>query len=132
MFFPVPGMRMGLVVGGGCSLFKEPRPSATLPLQCKSFLSPTNSPQGIHPKANHILVGGSCPTTPIQLPDTTPWLSKEQQRYAVWCLAQEAAGELDDRYAISPMQAVKMACKDYKLYLFMVVHHCNLLSQSFT
>ncbi|KAI7971725.1 hypothetical protein EIK77_002726 [Talaromyces pinophilus] len=65
-------------------------------------------------------------------PSTTRWLNVEEKHYAEWRLAQDAAGEVDDRYAITPMQAVRMAFKDWKLYLFMIMHHLNLLSQSFT
>lgn len=65
-------------------------------------------------------------------PSTTRWLNTEEKHYAEWRLAQDAAGEIDDRYAITPMQAVRMAFKDWKLYLFMIMHHLNLLSQSFT
>lgn len=65
-------------------------------------------------------------------PNTTRWLSREQQDYAQWRLAQDAAGELDDRYAVTPLDAVKMALPDYRLNLFMLLNHLNLLSQSFT
>jgi hypothetical protein len=65
-------------------------------------------------------------------PSTTRWLSREHQHYAQWRLAQDAAGTLDDRYATTPLQAVKMAFADWKLYLFMIMHHLNLLAQSFT
>jgi hypothetical protein len=65
-------------------------------------------------------------------PNTTRWLSREEQVYAEWRLAQDVVGERDDRNAITPLQALKMAFTDYRLYLFMLMHHANLLSQSFT
>lgn len=65
-------------------------------------------------------------------PNTTRWLSRDEQDYAEWRLAQDAGGEMDDRYAVSPMEAVKMALSDYRLYLFMLLNHLVLLSQSFT
>lgn len=39
-------------------------------------------------------------------PSTTGWLNTEEKHYAEWRLAQDAAGEIDDRYPITPMQAV--------------------------
>ncbi|KAF2651163.1 MFS general substrate transporter [Lophiostoma macrostomum CBS 122681] len=65
-------------------------------------------------------------------PNTTRWLNREEQVYAEWRLAQDMVGERDDRNSVTPMQALKMAFSDYKLYLFMFMHHANLLSQSFT
>ncbi|KAL1875487.1 hypothetical protein VTK73DRAFT_10037 [Phialemonium thermophilum] len=65
-------------------------------------------------------------------PNTTRWLSKEDQVYAEWRLAEDVIGQRDDRNAVTPMQALKMAFSDYRLYLFMLMHHANLLSQSFT
>lgn len=65
-------------------------------------------------------------------PNTTRWLSRQQQDYAQWRLAQDAAGELDDRFSVKPLEAVKMAFSDYRLYFFMLLNHLNLLAQSFT
>ncbi|KAF2117820.1 major facilitator superfamily domain-containing protein [Lophiotrema nucula] len=65
-------------------------------------------------------------------PTTTRWLSTEEQHYASWRLAQDAAGNTDDRYAVSLTKALKMAFSDYKTYLFMLTNHSNLLAQSFT
>ncbi|KAH8651051.1 allantoate permease [Xylariales sp. PMI_506] len=65
-------------------------------------------------------------------PSTTRWLSREEQVYAEWRMAQDVVGERDDRHAISPMVALKMAFSDYRLYLFMLLHHTNLLAQSFS
>jgi len=65
-------------------------------------------------------------------PSTTRWLAPEERAYAEWRLAQDVAGEEDDRNAVSALQAVKLAFSDWKLYLFLLMHHSNLLSQSFT
>ncbi|KAF2807706.1 MFS general substrate transporter [Mytilinidion resinicola] len=46
--------------------------------------------------------------------------------------AQDVQGEQDDRDAITWKQALKLAYSDYRLYLFMIMHHYNLLAQSFT
>ena len=65
-------------------------------------------------------------------PNTTRWLSREEQDYAQWRLAEDTAGEIDDRHAISASQAIKMAFSDYRLYFFMLLNHLCLLAQSFT
>ena len=65
-------------------------------------------------------------------PSTTKWLDAEGRAYAEWRLAEDLAGERDDRNAVSVKQALKMAFSDYKVYLFMLLHHSNLLCQSFT
>ncbi|KUJ15999.1 MFS general substrate transporter [Mollisia scopiformis] len=65
-------------------------------------------------------------------PATTRWLKTEEKHYAQWRLAQDVAGEQDDRNAITWKQALKMAFSDWRLYLFMLMHHSNLLAQSFT
>lgn len=64
-----------------------------------------------------------------EYPDTTRWLSQDQQEYAQRQLSQDAVGETDGRHAVSPHQAVKMAFGDYRLYLFMLLNHLNLLAQ---
>lgn len=65
-------------------------------------------------------------------PNTTRWLSREEQAYAEWRLAQDVVGARDDREATGALGALRMAFADYRLYLFMLMHHANLLSQSFT
>lgn len=65
-------------------------------------------------------------------PSTTRWLSPQQKDYAQWRLAEDAAGEADDRYAVTPLEAIKMAFTDYRLYFFMLLNHLCLLAQSFT
>lgn len=65
-------------------------------------------------------------------PSTTKWLDEEERRYAEWRLAEDLVGSRDDRNAVTWVQALKMAFGDFKLYLFMLMHHANLLSQSFT
>lgn len=64
-------------------------------------------------------------------PATTKWLTKEEQDYAQWRLIEDT-GEADHTDTIGLWQAVKMGFSDYRLYLFILMQHCNLLSQSFT
>lgn len=65
-------------------------------------------------------------------PNTTRWLNSEEQSYAQWRIAQDVSGQQDDRNAVTPVQAVKMAFSDYRVYLFMFLNHSCLLAQSFT
>jgi len=71
-------------------------------------------------------IDGSCPITQAR----PVGLTLKKNNYAEWRLAQDAAGEIDDRYAITSMQAIRMEFKDWKLCLFMIMHHLNLLLQS--
>jgi len=68
------------------------------------------------------------------LPDysrTTKWLSREEQAFAEWRLAQDIAGDVDDRHSVGLVKAAIMAFTDYGLWFFVVMQHCNLLSQTF-
>ena len=82
-----------------------------------------------------------CATTGIALiavwfvpdyPATTRWLNTEEKQFAQWRLAVDVAGQEDDRHEISAWKAVRLVFADYKIYLFMLLHHTNLLAQSFT
>lgn len=82
-----------------------------------------------------------CATTGIALiaiwfvpdyPSTTRWLNIEERQFAQWRLAMDVAGQEDDRNEVSGWKAVRLVFADYKLYLFMLLHHTNLLAQSFT
>jgi hypothetical protein len=59
-------------------------------------------------------------------PSTTHWLSKEEKHFAQWRLAQDVAGEQDDRDAIAWKQALNMAYADYRLYLFVSEQYWHL------
>lgn len=48
-------------------------------------------------------------------PRTTKWLSPEQQSFAEWRLAQDIAGEVDDRRSVGLWKACVMALTDYRL-----------------
>ena len=65
-------------------------------------------------------------------PRTTRWLSREEQAFAEWRLAQDVAGAVDSADAVPLLTALRMALTDYRAYLFVVMQHCNLLSQAFT
>lgn len=65
-------------------------------------------------------------------PRTTRWLSHEEQAFAEWRLAEDVAGAVDSADSVSLFTALKMALTDYRAYLFVIMQHCNLLSQTFT
>ncbi|KAL7275358.1 hypothetical protein RUND412_001694 [Rhizina undulata] len=64
-------------------------------------------------------------------PATTPWLEQEEREYAQWRLMEDT-GMADHPDSVGVWEAVKMGLTDYKLYLFALMQHCNLLSQCFT
>lgn len=63
-------------------------------------------------------------------PATTPWLTDEEKHFAAWRLLADINEEdrLNDQ---SMMQGLKLALKDYRLYLFVLLQHISLLSQTF-
>ncbi|EIN11672.1 MFS general substrate transporter [Punctularia strigosozonata HHB-11173 SS5] len=63
-------------------------------------------------------------------PRTTRWLTDREKEFAVYRLQRDQGDNTDQRVPL--LEAIKMALCDYKLYLFIVIQHCNLLSQTFT
>jgi hypothetical protein len=63
-------------------------------------------------------------------PHTTKWLTPEQQAYAAWRLKMDAEEE-DDRHATGVMQGLLLAVKDWRLYVFMLMLHANVLAGTF-
>jgi len=63
-------------------------------------------------------------------PATTRWLSEEERSFAAWRLLEDI-NEADERYSSSVWGGVKLAVKDYRLYLFVLLQHMSLLSQTF-
>ncbi|KAF2145692.1 uncharacterized protein K452DRAFT_264943 [Aplosporella prunicola CBS 121167] len=69
----------------------------------------------------------------VVLPDfpaTTRWLTPEERSYAQWRLIDDT-GEADIAESTSIMEGVKMALRDYRLYLFTILQHASLLTQTF-
>lgn len=62
-------------------------------------------------------------------PATTRWLSEEEKAFATWRMLEDI-NEADERET-SAWQGVKMAVKDYRLYLFILFQHMAVLSQVF-
>jgi len=63
-------------------------------------------------------------------PATTKWLTPDEQAYAQWRLLDDT-GEEDKAGASSIKEGVKMAFQDPKLYLFTLLQHASILSQTF-
>lgn len=62
-------------------------------------------------------------------PATTRWLSEEEKAFATWRMLEDI-NEADERET-SAWQGVKLAVKDYRLYLFILFQHMAVLSQVF-
>ncbi|KAJ9602393.1 hypothetical protein H2200_013248 [Cladophialophora chaetospira] len=63
-------------------------------------------------------------------PHTTKWLTPEQRAYAAWRLKMDAEEE-DDRHATGVLAGLMMALKDWRLYIFMLMLHANVLAGTF-
>ena len=63
-------------------------------------------------------------------PHTTTWLDAEEQAFASWRLLADFS-EVDTYRDASVWAGVKLALKDYRLYIFVLMQHVSLLSQSF-
>ncbi|KAK4503294.1 hypothetical protein PRZ48_006722 [Zasmidium cellare] len=63
-------------------------------------------------------------------PANTRWLGEEERAFAAWRLLRDI-NETDETRSSSVWDGIKMALKDYRLYLFTLLQHMNLLSQTF-
>ncbi|KAL9056364.1 MAG: hypothetical protein Q9162_002955 [Coniocarpon cinnabarinum] len=63
-------------------------------------------------------------------PSTTSWLKAEERSYAEWRLLEDT-GEADITDASGLLQGLKLALKDYRVYVFTLLQHTSLLSQTF-
>jgi len=61
-------------------------------------------------------------------PRTTRWLSEEERAFAQWRLLRDI-NETDEPQSI--WVGLKLALTDYRLYLFVLLQHLSLLSQTF-
>ena len=62
-------------------------------------------------------------------PKTTRWLSEEEKAFAQWRLVQDARES--DNNDITLWQGLMLALKDYRLYLFILLQHLSLVTQTF-
>ena len=63
-------------------------------------------------------------------PHTTKWLTEEERAFAAWRLTKDIDEE--DTYGEKSMwDGVKMAVRDYRLYLFVLLQHVSLVTQTF-
>jgi predicted MFS family arabinose efflux permease len=63
-------------------------------------------------------------------PATSKFLTEEERHFAEWRLADDA-NESDDADAVSLLGGLKMALRDWRLYVFIIFQHLSLLSQTF-
>lgn len=63
-------------------------------------------------------------------PGTTKWLTEEERAFAQWRLKRDI-NEDDEAKATSVWGGAKLALLDYRLYLFVLLQHLSLLSQTF-
>ncbi|GKT48628.1 putative transporter [Colletotrichum spaethianum] len=63
-------------------------------------------------------------------PHTTKWLTNEERAYAAWRLIEDIQ-EADTYGEQGIMDGVKMAVRDYRLYIFVLMQHVSLISQTF-
>ena len=63
-------------------------------------------------------------------PATAKFLSDEELHFAQWRLVDDAK-ESDDTSAVTLTEGLKMALRDYRLYVFLIFQHLSLLSQTF-
>lgn len=60
-------------------------------------------------------------------PATTRWLSEEEKAFAAWRLMVDI-NEEDDAHAKSIRDGLKLALRDYRLYLFVLLQHLGILA----
>lgn len=75
-------------------------------------------------------MAGVCAFVLPNYPATTKWLNDEERAYAQWRLIEDT-GEADLAEASTIKEGVKLAFTDPRLYLFTLLQHCSLLSQTF-
>lgn len=63
-------------------------------------------------------------------PSTTKWLNEEERSFATWRLLADI-NESDETHSTSIWYGIRLALKDYRLYLFVLLQHLSLLSQTF-
>ncbi|KAM5341437.1 hypothetical protein ACJ41O_014468 [Fusarium nematophilum] len=63
-------------------------------------------------------------------PHTTKWLSEEERAFAAWRLAQDIS-QVDKYGEQTVWDGVKLAVRDYRLYVFILIQHISLVSQTF-
>lgn len=80
-----------------------------------------------------VITIGVAITAGFVLPDypaSTKWLNEEERNFASWRLMADI-NESDDTHSRSIWDGVKLCLKDYRLYLFVLLQHLSILSQTF-
>jgi hypothetical protein len=63
-------------------------------------------------------------------PASSKWLTDDERSFAEWRLVDDAK-ESDDTHDVSLLAGLKLALKDYRVYIFLLFQHLSLLSQTF-
>ena len=63
-------------------------------------------------------------------PTNSKWLSDEERHFAQWRLVDDAK-EADSLTSVSLLAGLKLSFSDYRLYLFILIQHVSILSQTF-
>lgn len=63
-------------------------------------------------------------------PASSKWLTDEERSFAEWRLVDDAK-ESDDAHDVSLLTGLKLALRDYRVYIFLLFQHLSLLSQTF-
>ncbi|KAK9475922.1 major facilitator superfamily domain-containing protein [Lipomyces japonicus] len=64
-------------------------------------------------------------------PTACRWLTEEEAAFAQWRLSVDVSEADDDPTAVTVKQGLKLALKDYKLYMFVLLLHMSIVSQTF-
>ena len=86
-----------------------------------------------HPRINDLL--NAVLTVPHSFiipnfPQTTKWLTDEQKAYALYRLKNDA-DEDDDNKSTSIWEGLRLCLTDYRMYIFILLQHLSILSQTF-
>jgi len=79
-----------------------------------------------------ITVGVALTSTFIlpNFPASSKWLTDGERSFAEWRLVDDVK-ESDDTHDVSLMAGLKLALRDYRVYIFLLFQHLSLLSQTF-
>jgi hypothetical protein len=113
-----------LRVGDGSLLLKVLLPLALLSAQCLSPIPYRSS------WAGYLILTYIIRVVLPDFPSAAKWLSDEERAFAQWRLVDDAK-ESDDSKSTTIMEGLKIALRDRRLYIFVLLQHLSLLSQTF-
>ncbi|KAK9235607.1 major facilitator superfamily domain-containing protein [Lipomyces kononenkoae] len=63
-------------------------------------------------------------------PSSSKWLTEKERAFAQWRLVMDAK-EADDAGSVTLKDGLRLALKDHRVYIFLILQHLSLLSQTF-